>query len=256
MSKALRSTPGTARNPLSLVRMSLNRLLSFVPLARRLVPQRRDSEGQRASGAFMISLSFNLLTAVWGLMMLVSAVALIVIACFTPGVVFFNTTDARDAEIQSIKSVNDVGLLQQKAIFDISEGSTSSATATYVCHVALWALLFMMIGSIAGLLLVGRIKRHLGTIADDSDPGPARATIELLNRLRGQKAKAKAKGGSDLRFTNCSTAKSAKSAETYRTAREDHRRAGQALAPPVLNSDKLRFKKPQRTVRFTVYDSE
>ena len=132
----------------------------------------------------MISLSFNLLGAVWGLMLLVSATALIVIACFTPGVVFFNTTDARDAEIQSIKSVNDVGLLQQKAIFDISEGSTSSATATYVCHVALWVLLVMMIGSIAGLLLVRWTKRHLGTVADDTDPGPARATIELLNRLK------------------------------------------------------------------------
>jgi uncharacterized Tic20 family protein len=164
--------------------MSLNRLLSFVPLARRLVPQRRDSDDQASSGAFMISLSLNLLAAVWGLMLLVSAAALIVLALLTPGVAFFRTTDARDAEIQSIKSVNDVGLLQQKAVYDISQGSASSVTATYLCHIALWALLFMMIGSIAGLLLVRWIKRHLGTVADDTDPGPARATIELLNRLK------------------------------------------------------------------------
>jgi hypothetical protein len=174
----------TARNPLPLVGMSLNRLLSFVPLARRLVPQRRDSDDQASSGAFMISLSLNLLAAVWGLMLLVSATALIVLALLTPGVAFFSTTDARDAEIQSIKSVNDVGLLQQKAVYDISQGSASSVTATYLCHIAFWALLFMMIGSIAGLLLVRWIKRHLGTVADDTDPGPARATIELLNRLK------------------------------------------------------------------------
>ncbi len=174
----------TARNPLPWVGMSLNRLLSFVPLARRLVPQRRDSDDQASSDAFMISLSMNLLAAVWGLMLLVSATALIVIACLTPGVAFFSTTDARDAEIQSIKSVNDVGLLQQKAVYDVSQGSASSVTATYLCHIALWALLFMMIGSIAGLLLVRWIKRHLSTVADDTDAGPARATIELLNRLK------------------------------------------------------------------------
>ena len=164
--------------------MSLNRLLSFVPFARRLAPQSRDSEGQGTSGAFMVFFSFNLLTAVWGLMLLVSAAALIVFAVLTPGVSFFSSPGARDAEIQSIKSVNDVGLLQQKAVFDISQGSARSATATHLCHIALWALLFMMIGSIAGLLLVRWMKRHLGTVEDETGPGPARATIELLNKLK------------------------------------------------------------------------
>jgi hypothetical protein len=111
----------------------------------------------------MISLSLNLLAAVWGLMLLVSGAALIVFVLLTSRVAFFSSTDARDAEIQSIKSVNDVGLLQQKAVFDISQGSASSVTATYLCHIALWALLFMMIGSIAGLLLIRWIKRHLRT---------------------------------------------------------------------------------------------
>jgi hypothetical protein len=164
--------------------MSLNRLLSFVPFARRLAPQSRDSKGQGTSGAFMVFFSFNLLTAVWGLMLLVSAAALIVFAVLTPGVSFFSSPGARDAEIQSIKSVNDVGLLQQKAVFDISQGSARSATATHLCHIALWALLFMMIGSIAGLLLVRWMKRHLGTVEDETGPGPARATIELLNKLK------------------------------------------------------------------------
>jgi hypothetical protein len=150
--------------------MSLNRLPSFVPLAplSRSSGAETDQPGSDAdrpasSGAFMISLSLNLLAAVWGLMLLVSGAALIVFVLLTSRVAFFSSTDARDAEIQSIKSVNDVGLLQQKAVFDISQGSASSVTATYLCHIALWALLLMMIGSIAGLLLIRWIKRHLRT---------------------------------------------------------------------------------------------
>jgi hypothetical protein len=57
----------------------------------------------------------------------------------------------------------DVGLLQGKAVFDVTQGSASSATATGLCHIALGTLLFMMIGSIAGLLLIRWIKRHLKT---------------------------------------------------------------------------------------------
>ena len=143
---------------------------SFVPLARLSSRSQAetdqpgsDADRPASSGAFMISLSLNLLAAVWGLMLLVSGAALIVFVLLTSRVAFFSSTDARDAEIQSIKSVNDVGLLQQKAVFDISQGSASSVTATYLCHIALWALLFMMIGSIAGLLLIRWIKRHLRT---------------------------------------------------------------------------------------------
>ncbi len=150
--------------------MSLNRLLSFVPLARlsRRSQAETDQPGSDAdrpasSGAFMISLSLNLLAAVWGLMLLVSAAALIVFALLTPGVAFFSSTDARVAEIQSINSVNDVGVLQHKAAFDVSHGYENGATATFLCHIALGTLLFMMIGSIAGLLLIRWIKRHLRT---------------------------------------------------------------------------------------------
>jgi hypothetical protein len=143
--------------------MSLNRLPSFVPFASPPDPQSQDSNRPASSGAFMIFFSLNLLSAVWGLMLLVSAAALIVFAWLTPRVDFFSTTDARDAEIHSIKSVTDVGLLQGKAVFDVSQGSASSATATGLCHIALGTLLFMMIGSIAGLLLIRWIKRHLKT---------------------------------------------------------------------------------------------
>ena len=97
------------------------------------------------------------------MMLLVSAAALIVFALLTPGVAFFSSTDARDAEIQSINSVNDVGVLQHKAAFDVSHGYENGATATFLCHIALGTLLFMMIGSIAGLLLIRWIKRHLRT---------------------------------------------------------------------------------------------
>jgi len=150
----------TARNPLSWVSMSLERLLSFVPFARR--PD-SASDGPASSGAFMIFFSHNLLAAVWGLMLLVSAAALIVFALLMPGVAFFGSTDARDAEIQSINSVNDIGVLQHKAAFDVSQSYDNGATATFLCHIALGTLLFMMIGSIAGLLLIRWIKRHLRT---------------------------------------------------------------------------------------------
>jgi len=182
--QSLKSKVQNGTESAALVRMSLNQLLNFVPLVRRLVPQQRDSGDQATSGAFMVFLSLNLLAAVWGLMLLVSAVALIMFAVLTPGVAFFSSPDARDAEIQSIKSVTDAGLLQRKAVFDVSQGSASSATATYLCHIAVDTLLLMMIGSFAGLLLIRWIKRHLGTVADDTPPGPARATIELLNRLK------------------------------------------------------------------------
>ena len=148
--------------------MSLERLLSFVPFARR--PD-SASDGPASSGAFMIFFSHNLLAAVWGLMLLVSAAALIVFALLTPGVAFFSSTDARDAEIQSINSINDVGVLQQKAAFDVLQGYENGATATFLCHIALGTLLFMMIGSIAGLLLIRWIKRHLRTGGDDKAEG-------------------------------------------------------------------------------------
>ena len=80
--------------------------------------------------------------------------------------------------------MTDVDLLQRKAVFDVSQGYDSGVTATYLCHIAVDTLLFMMVGSIAGLLLIRWIKRHLGTVEDDTGPGPARATIELLNRLK------------------------------------------------------------------------
>jgi len=145
--------------------MSLYRLLSFVPFARRL-----GSAWDRrvTSSAWMISLSLNLLAAVWWLTLLVSAAVLIVFAWHASDVTFFSSPGARDAEIQSIKSVTDVGLLQNKAVLDVSEGSASSATATFLCHIALGTLLFMIIGSIGGLLLTRWMKRHLRTVEDNT----------------------------------------------------------------------------------------
>ncbi len=101
-------------------------------------------------------------------MLLASLAAFVVFAWFTPEVAFFGSTDARDAEIAAINSATDVGLLQNKAVFDVTEGYANGATATFLCHIALGTLLFMMIGSIAGLLLVRWIKKHLGTIGDDT----------------------------------------------------------------------------------------
>jgi hypothetical protein len=143
--------------------MSLKRLLSFLPFARRLDS---TSDCQSTSGAAMIFFSLNLLAAVWAVMLVVSAAVLLVFALLTPGVAFFGSAGARDAEIHSIKSVTDIGLLQNKAVLDVSEGYASSARATFLCHVALGALLFIIVNSVAGLLLVRWMKRHLSP-ADD-----------------------------------------------------------------------------------------
>jgi hypothetical protein len=145
--------------------MSLNRLLSFVPLVRRLGSA---SDRPVTSGAAMIFRALNLLAAVWGLILLVSAAAFVVFAWFTPGVAFFSSANARDAEIQSIKSVTDIGLLQRKAVLDVSEGYATGANATFLCQVALGTLLFVVIGSIGGLLLVRWMKRHLSPAEDDT----------------------------------------------------------------------------------------
>ena len=153
--------------------MSLNRLPSFVPFASlfrrshaetdRPDPRSQDSDRPASSGAFMIFFSLNLLAAVWGLMLLVSAAALIVFALLTSGVAYFGSPDARDAEIKAINSINDIGVLQHKAAFDVAHGYENGATATFLCHIALGTLLVLVIGSIASLLLIRWIKRHLRT---------------------------------------------------------------------------------------------
>lgn len=158
---SLVQSPETARNPLSGVSMSVNSLLSFVPFVRRRVPPAQDMDSEAASGAAMIIRALNLLAVVWELMLLVSAAVLVVFALLTPKVAFFHSTNARDTEIHSIKSVIDVGLLQNKAVWEVSKGYSTGATATFLCHLALGTLLFMIIGSIGGLLLIRWMKRHL-----------------------------------------------------------------------------------------------
>lgn len=101
-------------------------------------------------------------------MLLLSVVVLFIFAFLAPRVAFFGSASARDAEIQSIQSVTDIGLLQQKAVLDVSESYATGATATFLCHIALGTLLLMMIGSIGGLLLVRWMKRHLAP-AEEGD---------------------------------------------------------------------------------------
>jgi len=101
-------------------------------------------------------------------MLLVSLAAFFAFAWFTPGVAYFDSISARDAEIASINSLTGVDVLQRKAAFDVLKGYDNGVTATFLCHVALGTLLFIIIGSTAGLLLVRWIKRHLGTIADEN----------------------------------------------------------------------------------------
>ena len=131
------------------------------------VDSNKALDHEATSDAAKIFRALNLLAGVWWLMLLASTAVLVVFAWFTPGVAFFNNPSARDAEIQSIKSVTDVGLLQNKAILDISEGSASSANATFLCQIALGALLFFIIGSIGGLLLIRWMKRHMSPVGGD-----------------------------------------------------------------------------------------
>ena len=144
--------------------MSLNRLLNFVPFAHRLgsVVDRYESPA-----AFLVFLSLNLLAAMWGLMLMVGVVVLFVFALHTPGVALFGSPGARDAEIESINSVTDVGLLQHKAVLDVSEAYSNGATATFLCHLALGTLLFIVAGSIGSLFLVRWIKGQLRTGQED-----------------------------------------------------------------------------------------
>jgi hypothetical protein len=164
--------------------MNVKRLLGLVPFVGRLVPSARDADDPATSTPFMVFFSFNLLKVVCWLMLLVSAIALIVVAIYTPGVSYFGSPDDRDAEIQAINSAVDLGVLKDKAAYDVSIGYDNGATATFVCYVALGTCLFMSVGSISGLLLVRWIKRHLGTIADEDEAAPMRASLDLLKRLR------------------------------------------------------------------------
>ena len=132
----------------------------------------------------MVFFSFNLLTAVWGLMLFVSIIALIVFALYTSGVAYFDSTDSRDIEIQTINSATDMGVLQRKAAFDVAQAYDNGATAGWLCDIALFTLSFMIVGSIAGLVLVRWIKKHLGTIGEDDDVAPMRASLELLKRIK------------------------------------------------------------------------
>jgi len=176
--------PGSGMESAAFARMSLKRVLSLVPFVGRLVPQQRDSDGPATSMPFMVFFSFNLLKVVCWLMLLVSVVALIVVAWNTSGVTYFGTPDERDAEIQTINSAVDLGVLKDKAAYDVSVGYDTGATATFVCYVALSTCLSMSVGSVSGLLLVRWIKRHLGTVADEDEAAPMRTSLELLKRLK------------------------------------------------------------------------
>lgn len=116
----------------------------------------------------MASRSLNLLAVVWWIILLVSATVFLVFAWYTPQTGFFSSTSARDAEIQSIKSVTDIGLLQQKATLYVLTGYATGATKTFLCRIALGTLLLIIIGSVAGLFQLRWIRSHL---SDSEDAG-------------------------------------------------------------------------------------
>ena len=116
----------------------------------------------------MASRSLNLLALIWWIILLVSAAVFFIFAWSTPQTGFFSSTGARDAEIQSIKSVTDIGLLQQKAMLYVLAGYATGATKTFLCRIALGTSLLIIIGSVAGLAQLRWIKRHLRD-SEDAD---------------------------------------------------------------------------------------
>ena len=101
-------------------------------------------------------------------MLLVRMAALFVFAWYTPQTGFFSSASARDAEIQSIQSVADVGLLQQKAILYVSAGYATGVTKTFLCHIALGTFLLIIIGSAVSLVQLRWVRRHLSD-SEDAD---------------------------------------------------------------------------------------
>ncbi len=114
----------------------------------------------------MTSHTLNRLTAVWWAILLVSVVVLFIFALFTPEVALVGSSTARDAAIQSIKSEADVGRLQQTATMYVSVGYGIGATATVLCRTAVGAFLLVIVGSIAGLVQIHRIKKQLKNAKD------------------------------------------------------------------------------------------
>ena len=173
--------------------MSVSHSGSSEPRARLLLAGQTKTERvhsedaldhEATSDAAKIFRAFNLLAAVWWLMLLVSAIALVLFAFLTPDVAYFTSTITRDAEIHSINSVTDIGLLQRKAVLDVSEGYATGATATFLCHFALYTLSFMIVGSIVGLLLIRWMKRHLTPAEADTDTDTAPASSEQSRPFR------------------------------------------------------------------------
>ena len=95
------------------------------------------------------------------MILFVSVAVLFIFALLIPEIAYFSSASARDAEIQSIKSVTDVGLLQQKAVMYVSDDYAAGDTARFLCCIAVVALLLIIIGSVVGLVQFRRIRRHL-----------------------------------------------------------------------------------------------
>src|SRR6185503_18931572 len=89
--------------------------------------------------------------AIW-LMLAFAVVALLLFGLLTPEVALFRTTSDRDMKIQSIKAETDIIRLQAEAEMLV--------TASFLCRVAWFTLLGVVVGSVVTLVQVRRLRRE------------------------------------------------------------------------------------------------
>jgi hypothetical protein len=97
--------------------------------------------------------------AIW-LMLAFAVVALLLFGLLTPEVALFRTTSDRDMKIQSIKAETDIIRLQAEAEMLVTASHGTGETATFLCRVAWFTLLGVVVGSVVTLVQVRRLRRE------------------------------------------------------------------------------------------------
>jgi hypothetical protein len=93
-------------------------------------------------------------------MLAFAVVALLVFGLLTPEVALFTTTADRDRRIQSIKAETDIIRLQSDAEMLATASHGTGETATFLCRVAWFTMLVVIVGSVVTLVQVRRLRRE------------------------------------------------------------------------------------------------
>jgi hypothetical protein len=101
----------------------------------------------------------NKLAVVSWLTLSLAIVARLFFGLLTPEVALITTTSNRDAKIQSIKAETDIIRLQAEAEYLVAASYGTGTTATFLCRVALFTLLVVIVGSVVSLVQIRRLQR-------------------------------------------------------------------------------------------------